>query len=94
MKKLILSKDHFDKDNKYIGEVDVSNFTGFIEIESSLGTVFFKKLCVTGYIFAKAGTGIEAGQGIEAGWGIEAGNGIKVGTGIKTGNGIEAGWGK
>jgi len=54
-------------------------FEGNVEIAENLGCVKFGYgLVVTGYIYAKAGTGIEAG------WGIKAGEGIKAGTGIVT----------
>ena len=85
------------QDGKYIkGAVD---FDGHVEIDENLGYVFFASLKATGYIYAKAGSGIEAGWGIKAGEGIEAGCGIKAGWGIeagwgiKAGSGIEAGWG-
>src|SRR3990170_1725122 len=79
------------KDGRFIdGAVD---FDGHIEIEEGLGYVIFVSLKAKGYIFAKAGEGIEAGLGIEAGWGIKAGEGIEAGWGIKAGEGIEAGWG-
>ena len=64
------------QDGKYIkGAVD---FDGHVEIDENLGYVFFASLKATGYIYAKAGSGIEAGCGIEAGEGIEAGNTINV----------------
>ncbi len=98
----LTAKDFKDTDSyykEYCGKEDVSNYDGHIEIEGSLGYVFFTKLSATGHIFAKAGTGIEAGEGIkagggiEAGWGIEAGLGIEAGEGIKAGGGIKAGEG-
>ena len=43
-------------------------FEGNVEIAENLGCVKFGYgLVVTGYIYAKAGTGIEAGTGIKAG---------------------------
>ena len=46
-------------------------FEGNVEIAENLGCVKFSYgLVVTGYIYAKAGTGIEAGTGIKAGEGI------------------------
>ena len=85
----------------YTGEVDLTaQFEGSIEIDEGLGWVRFEKhLSATGYILAKAGTGIEAREGIKArvgikaGWGIRAGTGIKAGEGIEAREGIEAGWG-
>src|SRR3990167_6762399 len=71
----------------YIGETDVTDFGGHIEIEGEIGWLFFSSIKISG------GLGIKAGSGIEAGWGIEAGEGIKAGSGIKAGEGIEAGWG-
>ena len=60
-------------------------FEGHVEIAENLGCVKFGYgLVVTGYIYAKAGTGIEAGTGIDAGWGIKAGEGIEAGEGIVT----------
>ena len=67
--------------------MDVTNFNGNIEIDESLRCVLFKSISVTGYLWARAGSGIKAG------WGIEAGSGIKAGLGIEAGSGIEAGWG-
>jgi len=43
-----------------------------------MGSLVFKSLSAKGYIYARAGTGIEAGEGIEAGTGIEAGANISV----------------
>jgi hypothetical protein len=71
------------KDGKYVaGSVD---FNGHIEFDAELGYIFFFSLKATGYIFARAGTGIKAGGCIKAGEGIEAGEGIKAGWGIKAG---------
>ena len=39
-------------------------FEGHIELEAELDYVSFKSLSAKGYIYAKAGTGIEAGEGI------------------------------
>ena len=88
----VTSKD-LDKNNNYIGKLDVANLDGNLEIEESLGIVTFRSLNVLGYIFAKAGCGIEAGCGIIAGSGIEADYEIKAGSGIEAGCGIEAGYG-
>ena len=100
---LKLTAEHFKQTQyyykEYIGQDDLSNFNGNLEIAENLGWVKFTSLKISGYIFAKAGSGIEAGGGIEAGWsikagwGIEAGSGIKAGWGIKAGEGIKAGWG-
>ena len=69
-------------------------FEGHVEIAENLGCVKFGSgLVVTGYIYAKAGTGIKAGMGIKAGTGIKAGMGIKAGWGIEAGKGIKAGVG-
>lgn len=88
MKKLVITKQHLDENNNYIGP-DVSDWQGSIEIEARLGRIVFKgSLKATGYIAAFTGTGIKAGTGIEAGWGIEAGEGITAGTGITAGWGI------
>ena len=93
MNKHIVDKSQVE-DGKYVGSVDLSSFDGHIEVESNLGWVVFAgALSASGYIYAKAGSGINAGRGIKAGWGIEAGSGIKAGWGINAGRGIEAGWG-
>lgn len=42
-------------------------FDGHIEFDENLGLVVFASLKATGYIWARAGTGIEAGEGIKAG---------------------------
>ena len=106
MKTHIITKDQLDKDNYYIGSVDLSYFDGHLESEKNLGYVKFKRgLAVTGYIVFRPGSGIEAGwgikaglsiesgMGIEAGWGIKSGMGIKSGLSIESGEGIEAGEG-
>lgn len=80
------------KDGKYIGEVDLSNFDGHIEIEADLGTVYFSgRLAATDYIWAKSGSGIKAGTYIEAGGSITAGTYIEAGGSITAGDYIEAG---
>ena len=88
-----------DADGFYIGQADVTDYPGHIEIAAGLGWVRFKaRLSAKFSITAKAGTGIKAGlgikagAGIEAGWGIEAGSGIEAGEGIEAGDGIEAGF--
>lgn len=68
----IITKDQLDKDNNYIGKVDLTDFDGHLESAESLGYVKFKLLKVKGYIHFKAGSGIEAGEGIEAGLSIRA----------------------
>jgi len=77
----------------YIGETDVTDFGGHIEIEGEIGWLFFSSIKISGGLGIKAGSGIEAGWGIEAGEGIKAGSGIKAGLGIEAGEGIEAGSG-
>ena len=80
------------KDGKYIGEVDLSNFDGHIEIEADLGTVYFSgRLAATDYIWAKSGSGIKAGTYIEAGGSITAGTYIEAGGSITAGDYIKAG---
>ena len=89
MKTLQLTAKDFKQSESYwkdyIGSEDLSDFQGNIEIEENLGYVNFAKIKVSGFIFAKAGTGIKAGEGIEAGWGIKAGEGIEAGSGIEAG---------
>ena len=67
------------KDGAYVGDVDVSEYDGSIEIDAGLGTVRFAGRISAKYnIIAKAGSGIKAGEGIKAGWGIEAGFSISA----------------
>ena len=78
MKTLKITAKDLDKNNKYIGKEELSDwgnpFDGNIEIDENLGYVNFEKsLVVSGSIVAKAGSGIKAGWGIKAGSGIEAG---------------------
>ena len=93
METLVLTKKDFDDSNNYIGSHDLASLNMNLEIEANLGWVKFIRINVLGFIFAKAGSGIEAGLGIKAGSGIKAGWGIEAGLGIKAGSGIEAGWG-
>ena len=85
MKTLKITQKDLNANNEYIGKMDVTNFNGNIEIDESLGCVLFKSISVTGYLWARAGSGIKAG------WGIKAGSGIKAGLGIEAGSGIKAG---
>ena len=83
MKILQLTKERFDADGWYIGDENVEDFDGSIEIASGLGWCRFKKsVKASGFIVAEVGSGIEAGRGIKAGWGIKAGSGIEAGWGI------------
>jgi len=75
METLTLTKQDFDSDNNYIGNTDLSDFQGHLEIVKDLGLLKFKYLKISGVIHAEAGSGIKAGWGIEAGEGIEAGHG-------------------
>jgi len=93
MKKHIITKEQLSESGEYIGP-DLSAFDGHIEAEKNLGDVrFAQTVSAAGYIYFKAGSGIEAGWGIEAGEGIEAGRGIKAGSGIEAEWGIKAGSG-
>ena len=86
MDTLKLTEKDFIKEeyyNKYVGKVDLSSFEGNLEIDECLGWCRFVSLNVSGYIIAKAGTGIKAGEGIEAGWGIKAGLSISCKTILK-----------
>lgn len=87
MKTLKLTAEHFDPDNNYIGEVDLSDYPGHIEIAAGLGNVKFRRITAKGWLVA--GSGIKAGEGIKAGWGIEAGSGIEAGLGIKAGDHLQ-----
>jgi hypothetical protein len=92
METLKITKKDLNANNEYIGKTDVTNYNGNIEIDESLNIVkFSKNISAKGYIYAKAGSGIEAGSGIKAGSGITAGEGIEAGSGIKAGEGITAG---
>jgi len=91
MKTLTITKADLDETGSYVGQEDVSDFDGHIEIAADLGRVKFStSVRALGRIRAHIGSGIEAGNGIEAGWGIEAGDGIKAGWGIKAGFSISA----
>ena len=64
----IITRDQLDSDNNYIGKTSLSNFDGHIEAEENLGYIkFANTISAKGYIYFKAGTGIEAGDGIKAG---------------------------
>ena len=64
METKIITKEDIDKDNFY-KHSDSLEYEGHLELEANLGRVKFKaKIKTTGFIFAKAGTGIEAGEGI------------------------------
>ena len=76
MNTLKLTRSDFDANGKYVGAVDINGYDGNVEIEERLGWCVFVAIKVTGYLRAKAGSGIEAGWGIKAGSGIEAGSGI------------------
>lgn len=104
MNTLKLTAKDFKKSDSYwsdyIGEVDVTDYDGHIEIDANLGWVrFAQSIRADGRILALAGTGIEAGMFIEAGWSIKAGTSIKAGMDIKAGGNIKArtsikaGWG-
>jgi hypothetical protein len=69
-----------DDGHEYVGEVDLTDFDGSIEIAADLGLVRFPKhLRATGYIRAGVGTGIAARRDITAGKDITAGNDIWAG---------------
>ena len=75
----LITKDMLDKDNAYIGEVDLSDFNGSLELAEGLGWVRFKRrLKVKGYIVARAGTGISAGWGISAAFSIQCKADLRV----------------
>ena len=76
MKTLKLTAEHFDPDNNYIGEVDLSDYPGHIEIAAGLGNVKFRRITAKGWLVA--GSGIKAGEGIEAGLGIKAGDHLQT----------------
>jgi hypothetical protein len=86
MRKLIITKDHLDSSNTYIGQESVSDFDGSIEISEGLGVVTFNgSVSTRGYIWARVGSGIKAGRGITAGEGITAGLTISAGLRIFAG---------
>jgi hypothetical protein len=76
MKTLKLTAEHFDPDNNYIGEVDLSDYPGHIEIAAGLGNVKFRRITAKGWLVA--GSGIKAGEGIKAGLGIKAGDHLQT----------------
>ena len=88
MKTHVITRDQLDSDNNYVGVIDLTNFDGSLKADKGFGNIKFKSLSVEGYIWFKAGSGIEAGEGIKAGGGIEVGGGIKAEGGIETGLGI------
>ena len=64
METLKLTKEHFDSDGFYLGETDITQFDGHIEIAAKLGRCRFRaRLAASGRIRAGAGTAIEAGEG-------------------------------
>jgi hypothetical protein len=69
MKTYKITKQDLDFNNHYTktGIID-----GHLEADENLGTVYFNELKVSGYIYFKAGSGIEAGGGIKAGFNIVA----------------------
>lgn len=81
----------------YIGEEDLSHFSGNVELDDNLGLVRFNSISVTGHLWAGLGTGIEVaysitvGDSIKVGGSIEVGNSIWAGDSIWTGAGIIAG---
>ena len=83
-----ITKKDLDKNNRYVGKLDLSDLDGNLEADESLGYVLVDRIVAKGYIYFKAGSGIKAGEGIKAGSGIEAGEGIKAGWGIEAGEGI------
>jgi len=68
MNTLKLTRSDFDANGKYVGAVDINGYDGNVEIEERLGWCVFVAIKVTGYLRAKAGSGIKAGEGIKAGW--------------------------
>ena len=71
-------KDFKEINGRLVFEQDV-DVNGNIEIDENLGCVLFKfGIKASGYICAKAGSGIKAGGSIEAGWFIKAGGFIKA----------------
>ena len=49
---LIITKDHLNESNEYIGETDVANFDGNIIAEENLGCIKFKAISVSGGILS------------------------------------------
>ena len=83
MEKILITKAMLNKDNNYIGDIDVSNAQLWIELEWNLWWVKFQSIGTTKYIYAQEGTWIEAGRWIEAGEWIKAGRWIMAGLYIK-----------
>ena len=72
MKTYKITKKDLNKDNEYIGNLDLSNLDGNLESEENLGTIKVKELNVKGYIKFLTSCGISAVYGIKAGLGILA----------------------
>lgn len=73
MNTLTITKAMLDADNTYVGETDVTEYDGHIEIAADLGCVRFTSgLSAAGSLRALAGSGIEAGWGIKADFSIIA----------------------
>lgn len=86
MQKLLLTEDHFNSDNKYIGKDDLLKFAGDIEIVAYLGCLEFKSICVKGSILVKDGTSIKADQDVIAEGRIKIGGSIEARDNIISGD--------
>ena len=65
MNTLVITKNDLNEQNEYVGTTDLDGFQGHVEIAEGLGCVrFARRIRVSGFLFAKAGSGINAGRGI------------------------------
>jgi hypothetical protein len=96
MQTLTLTRSDFRKSGSgwsdYIGNENIADFDGNLEIEENLGKVLFPSLNVSGSVVARSGSGIRSVLGIQSGGSIKAGWGIDAGDDIQAGQSIEAGW--
>lgn len=96
MKTIRITKEHV-QDGKYVGEYDLSNVYGNIEIESNLGIIEIpSSVVLTGNLSVDIDTHIKSGGFIravgfiESGVSIRANGAIEAGAFIKSGGGINA----
>ena len=77
MKTFVITKEHVDRDGRYIGPDP--KFKGNVLIKGGLGHVRFEYLSVQGSIIVGLGSSVSAVKGIKAGVSVSAGDGIEAG---------------
>lgn len=93
----IVTREQLDKDNNYIGSVDLTNFIGHLRFDEELGCINFNSLKVSHSITfgfnnsATAKDSIEAGSDIFCELGIRAGGNILAGGNVEVRGDIVAG---